>query len=124
MGRPDVTGRVGVKNGMKIWLVYSPGPRQVREWVLELAMGTTVAQALAASGIFQEFPSLRNVRLVMGIWGRKTSLGHILHDSDRLEIYRGLQVDPKVARRERFKRQGARTAGLFVKTRTGGKAGY
>ena len=109
---------------MKVWLVYSPAPRQVREWALELAVETTVAQALAECGIFEEFPSLRDVRLVMGIWGRKTSLGHTLHDTDRVEIYRGLQVDPKVARRERFKRQGARTAGLFVKTRKGGKAGY
>lgn len=124
MARPDVTGRLGIKNDMKIWLVYSPAPRQVREWVLELATGSTVAQALASCGIFEEFPVLRNLRLSMGIWGRKTSLGHVLHDADRLEIYRGLQVDPKVARRERFKRQGARTAGLFVKTRKGGKAGY
>lgn len=109
---------------MKIWLLYSPAPRQVREWVLELAAGATVAQALAACGVFEEFPSLRDTRLVMGIWGRRISLGHTLNDSDRLEIYRGLEVDPKVARRERFKRQGARTAGLFVKTRKGGKAGY
>jgi len=109
---------------MKVCLVYSPAPRQVREWTLELAVGATVAQALAECGIFEEFPSLRDARLVMGIWGRKTSLGHTLHDTDRVEIYRGLQVDPKVARRERFKRQGARTAGLFVKTRKGGKAGY
>lgn len=109
---------------MRISFVYSPAPRQVREWILELAAGTTVAQALEACGVFDEFPSLRDARLVMGIWGRKTSLGHILNDTDRVEIYRGLQVDPKVARRERFKRQGARTAGLFVKTRKGGKAGY
>jgi hypothetical protein len=33
-------------------------------------------------------------------------------------------VDPKVARRERFKKQGARGTGLFAKRRKGGKAGY
>jgi len=33
-------------------------------------------------------------------------------------------VDPKVARRERFARQGAKTAGLFAKRRAGAKAGY
>ncbi|MBW8723026.1 MAG: RnfH family protein, partial [Polaromonas sp.] len=43
---------------------------------------------------------------------------------DRLEIYRGLRVDPKVARRERFNRQGVKRAGLFAKTRAGAKAGY
>ncbi len=43
---------------------------------------------------------------------------------DRLEIYRPLTVDPKVARRERFSRQGARTTGLFARRRAGGKSGY
>jgi putative ubiquitin-RnfH superfamily antitoxin RatB of RatAB toxin-antitoxin module len=47
-----------------------------------------------------------------------------LQDGDRLEVYRPLRVDPKVARRERFKGQGARTAGLFAKRRPGAKPGY
>jgi putative ubiquitin-RnfH superfamily antitoxin RatB of RatAB toxin-antitoxin module len=41
-----------------------------------------------------------------------------------VEIYRPLTVDPKVARRERFAKQGARATGLFVKKRAGAKAGY
>ncbi|HYP70717.1 MAG TPA: RnfH family protein, partial [Variovorax sp.] len=47
-----------------------------------------------------------------------------LKDGDRLELCRDLVVDPKVARRERFARQGARGTGLFAKRRTGAKAGY
>ena len=115
-----------MKNGvrLKIALVYSPAPRQVREWLLELAAGATVGQALAGCGIFEEFPDLGGAHLALGIWGKKTSLSHLLRDNDRIEIYRGLRVDPKVARRERFNRQGARSAGLFVKTRAGAKAGY
>jgi uncharacterized protein len=109
---------------LRISLVYSPAPRQVREWVLELASGATVARALATSGLFDEFPELKGVRLVLGIWGRKTTPGHVLRDQDRVEIYRGLRVDPKVARRERFNRQGAKRAGLFARTRAGAKAGY
>lgn len=109
---------------LKINLVYSPAPRQVREWVLELPAGATVAQALAASGVFDEFPQLKAIRLVLGIWGRKSTPAHALRDQDRVEIYRGLRVDPKVARRERFNRQGAKRAGLFAKTRAGAKAGY
>lgn len=109
---------------LTVFLVYSPAPRQVREWTLELAAGATVAQAMAASGIFHEFPELQAVRPVLGIWGRKTTPGHVLHNQDRVEIYRGLRVDPKVARRERFNRQGAKRAGLFARTRAGAKAGY
>jgi putative ubiquitin-RnfH superfamily antitoxin RatB of RatAB toxin-antitoxin module len=109
---------------LRISLVYSPAPRDVREWALELPAGATVARALAASGVFDEFPDLQAARPVLGIWGSKTTPGHALRDHDRVEIYRGLRVDPKVARRERFNRQGAKRAGLFAKTRAGAKAGY
>ena len=51
---------------LRISLVYSPAPRQVREWSLELAAGATVAQALAASGVFDEFAELRAARPVLG----------------------------------------------------------
>jgi putative ubiquitin-RnfH superfamily antitoxin RatB of RatAB toxin-antitoxin module len=58
------------------------------------------------------------------VWGRKAPLSQLLRDHDRVEVYRPLRVDPKVARRERFVKQGARSAGLFVKKRAGAKAGY
>ena len=41
-----------------------------------------------------------------------------------IKAYRGLRVDPMVARHERFKKQGARSAGLFAKRRPGAKPGY
>jgi len=110
--------------GLTITVLYSPAPRQVREWTLALVAGTTVGQAIAACRICEEFPDLKAVRLRVGIWGRKTSLDHLLSDKDRIEIYRTLRVDPKVARRERFNRQGAKSAGLFARTRPGAKAGY
>lgn len=109
---------------LKITLVYSPAPRQVHEWALELPYGATVAQALVASGLYEAFAELQAERLMLGIWGRKTSLDHRLHDQDRIEVYRALRVDPKIARRERFNRQGAKRAGLFANSRPGAKAGY
>lgn len=109
---------------MNIVLVYSPAPRQMREWALELPSGSTVAQALESSGIFAEFPELTSGRLTLGIWGRKTNLKQVLQAQDRLEIYRPLRVDPKVARRERFSRQGVKKSGLFASKRPGAKAGY
>jgi putative ubiquitin-RnfH superfamily antitoxin RatB of RatAB toxin-antitoxin module len=111
-------------SSLNVMLVYSPEPRQVHEWALALPRGATVAQALAASPLFQAFPALQASSLMLGIWGRKTSLDHRLHDRDRLEIYRALRVDPKIARRERFNRQGAKSAGLFARSRPGAKAGY
>ena len=121
MAIPDVTRS---PLGLKISLVYSPAPRKVREWALELNPGATVARVLSACRIFEEYPELQADRLKAGIWGKKCSQGHVLQDGDRIEIYRPLRVDPKVARRERFDRQGAKSAGLFAKSRPGAKAGY
>ena len=108
---------------LNITLVYSPAPRQVTEWILELEPGTTVMQALSACSIFKEFPELAD-KPKTGIWGRKIQPNQPLSDKDRIEIYRPLRVDPKTARRERFDRQGVKSAGLFTQKRVGAKAGY
>ena len=112
---------------LHVTLVYSPAPRQVKQNELQLKLGTTVAQAIEQSGLLNECPEI-NLRdqaaFIVGIWGRKTTLNHVLRDSDRVEIYRPLLVDPKVARRERFQKQGTRGAGLFAKRRPGAKPGY
>lgn len=109
---------------LQVTVVYSPAARDVREVILFLAPGSTVLQALQASGLLQLFPLIDLQTTGMGVWGRKTGLSRLLRDNDRIEIYRPLTVDPKVARRERFLKQGVRTAGLFIKKRAGAKAGY
>ncbi len=109
---------------LNITLAYSPAPRQVREWHLILPAGSSVAQAIEASGVLAQFPELAQSPLVLGIWGKKTSLRQLLREQNRLEIYRALRVDPKVARRERFSKQGVKKSGLFGKKRAGAKAGY
>ena len=108
-------------NTISITLAYSAAPREVVEKELVLPLKSTVQVALNLANL-AEFTTDSDYQL--GIWGKKTTLNHVLKDQDRLELYRSLKVDPKVARRERFQKQGARTTGLFAKTRTGGKAGY
>ena len=51
-------------------------------------------------------------------------MGRVLREGDRVEVLRELRVDPKVARRERFNQQGARSTGLFARRRPGAKSGY
>lgn len=92
-----------------------------------MQQGATVVQALEQSGLLTECPEINlrdHTAFGVGIWGRKTTLSHELRDLDRVEIYRPLVVDPKVARRERFQKQGTRGAGLFAKRRPGAKPGY
>ena len=110
-----------------VHLVFSPSAREVIEHAMRLPAGTTVWQAIEASGLLQACPQLylsNTQAYSVGIWGRKTTPGHVLREGDRIEIYRALQVDPKVARRERFQKQGVGRAGLFAKRRPGAKPGY
>ena len=113
---------------MQITLVYAPEARQMRQWMIDMPAGSTLAQALVQSGAMAELADLAEQlatgELTAGIWGRAAMPSQVLENGDRVELYRALRVDPKVARRERFKGQGSRGAGLFAKRRVGGKAGY
>jgi putative ubiquitin-RnfH superfamily antitoxin RatB of RatAB toxin-antitoxin module len=107
---------------VRVTVLYSPGPREVLEWKLELPAGATVRDAVLASGWRQAAPRMEAPDV--GVWGRRCGPQQLLRDGDRVEIYRELVADPKVARRERFRKQGARAAGLFATRRPGSKPGY
>ena len=109
---------------MKVQLVVGWGPRDIRCFDWKAPATARVKMALDHLQLifppWQWHPDLWQV----AIWGQPTGLEQLLSSNDRLEIVRGLRVDPKVARRERFQKQGARTAGLFAHRRAGAKPGY
>ncbi len=112
---------------VNITVMYSPAPRVVHELVLPFNAGVTVMQALQQSGLLADCPEIdlsQPEAFTVCIWGKKTTPNHVLRDLDRVEICRALTVDPKVARRERFQKQGSTRAGLFSKRRAGAKPGY
>ena len=114
---------------LAVTAVFSPASRQVHEHALELEVGCTVAVALTTLQQLPDFAALNDLptnTLSFGIWGLKAAASQILQNGDRLEIYRPLRVDPKIARHLRFKGQGVKNkgAGLFAKRRDGAKAGY
>ena len=112
-------------NWFEVVVLYSDGPRTCREKLVRVATGSTAGVAIACSGLQIEYPQLHDLTaLNLGVWGRKCALEQVLQAGDRVEIYRPLLVDPKVARRERFQKQGARAAGLFSRKRAGSKPGY
>lgn len=108
---------------LDICVLASPAPRQVQQVTLQVPTGTTVREALRLSGL-QPGKADAPGTLTVGVWGRKCGLDQLLRDQDRIELYRPLRVDPKVARRERFAKQGARTTGLFARRRQGAQSGY
>ena len=88
---------------MRIEVVYCPAPGSIDRVELDLDAGATLADALAASGI-----AARHGLVVeacrAGVWGREQPPATPLRDLDRIEVYRPLQVDPKEARRLRYRK--------------------
>ena len=109
---------------ISVTAAYSPAAREVHELGVALPAGSSVMDALKASGWLLRFPELASNPLIVGIWNKKVDPGQLLEHGDRVEVYRALKVDPKVARRQRFAKQGAKKAGLFATARPGGKTGY
>lgn len=113
-----------------ITLVFSPRPREVQEVPLTLNAGCTAGQALDIAypnHLANAMPSMSSMPIAgVGLWGKRILPDYVLRDGDRLEVYRALTVDPKVARRERFAKQGVKkkTPGLFAQRRAGAKPGY
>ncbi|AEG93060.1 RnfH family protein [Ramlibacter tataouinensis] len=108
---------------LTVTVAYSPSAREVDERVVRLPAGARVADALDASGLRVAYPQLDPAQAGVGVWGRAAAWDQPLRERDRVEIWRPLRVDPKVARRERFRRQGSRAAGLFVQKKAGPRAG-
>jgi uncharacterized protein len=63
--------------------------------------GTTVADAIQASGVLDKHPEINLDKNKLGIFGKLTKPDAVLRDKDRIEIYRPLIADPKEVRRKR-----------------------
>jgi putative ubiquitin-RnfH superfamily antitoxin RatB of RatAB toxin-antitoxin module len=114
---------------VEVTLCWSLQPRQVREHTFSVPAGSTV------QSVIDQFITAHTQNLVPadsaqlkfmqpGIWGHKVAWTAHVQEGDRVELYRPLKVDPKVARRQRFKRQGKGRTGLFANRKSGSAAGY
>ncbi len=93
---------------VEVW--YAAAPHELRQAALRLPEGSTVADAVKASGLIAGLPADVQDALVTAIWGKPKDPTTPLRAHDRVELLRGLQVDPKEARRQRYRRDGVRKA--------------
>ncbi|GAA0356509.1 RnfH family protein [Bowmanella denitrificans] len=85
---------------IRLEVVYAlPNKQALLEVVVE--RGTTVQEAIQASGLLKRFPDLDISQSKVGIWYRTCKLTDVPKDGDRIAIYRPLIADPKDARRRR-----------------------
>jgi putative ubiquitin-RnfH superfamily antitoxin RatB of RatAB toxin-antitoxin module len=89
-----------------VHVVCALAPHQWLQASLRLPAGATALQALKASGLIDQLPPGLLDHLVLGLWGRACPAETALHDGDRVELTRPLEVDPKEARRLRYRRDG------------------
>jgi len=74
---------------------------------LTLPGGACVGDALEQSGFCLAFPDVDPARAGVGVYGVRCDIGHVLHDGDRVEVYRPLVFDPKESRRRRAQHKAA-----------------
>jgi putative ubiquitin-RnfH superfamily antitoxin RatB of RatAB toxin-antitoxin module len=95
-----------------VTVVASPAQRRIEQRPVRLTVGATLGDAVRASGLLVEFVSLaewaERGALQVSVWGRPRELGSAAADGDRIELCRPLIVDPKEARRRRYRQQGDR----------------
>lgn len=86
---------------MKIEITYALPDRQ--ELVtIDLPEGSTVMQAVEASGLLQKYPEIDPGGVnKLGVFAKLAKPDTVLRDRDRVEIYRPLIADPKEVRRQK-----------------------
>jgi putative ubiquitin-RnfH superfamily antitoxin RatB of RatAB toxin-antitoxin module len=85
---------------IKVEVVYALPEKQYLLKV-RLAQGSTVEQAIAASGILELRTDIDLTKNKLGIFSRPVKLTDTVNEGDRVEIYRPLIADPKELRRQR-----------------------
>ena len=78
---------------LQVTLAVGVAPREVRVLPLTLPVGSTVRDALRASGLLGQIADLNEDALAaglwsVGVWGRRERPGHVLRDRDRIEVVR------------------------------------
>ena len=68
---------------------------------LEVEKGTTLKEAIEASGILDSFEQIDLTKDRVGIFSKFATLDTVLREKDRVEIYRPLIADPKKVRKDR-----------------------
>jgi putative ubiquitin-RnfH superfamily antitoxin RatB of RatAB toxin-antitoxin module len=104
MARAEPGATIGVQ------VAYAEAPHRIDLTCLRLPLGASVLDALKASGLAARHGHEAIDALVVAVWGKARPLDTALREGDRVELLRALTVDPKEARRQRYRRDGVRRA--------------
>lgn len=85
---------------LRIEVIYAL-PDQAVRWKVLLPPGSTIADAIGATGLPLKCPDIEFPRTGVGVFGRLAALDRRLVDGDRVELYRPLASEPDESRRRR-----------------------
>lgn len=87
---------------INIEVVYA---NEIEQMIIALAVNQpcTIENAIQISEVLTLFPEIDLTKNKVGIFSKVVPLTQLLKDGDRVEIYRGLLIDPKAARINRAK---------------------
>ena len=85
---------------IKVEVLYAL-PHEQTLLSVEIAQGTTLADAIKISGMLEKYSEIDLASNKVGIFGKLSKQDVVLRDKDRVEIYRPLLADPKEVRRTR-----------------------
>jgi putative ubiquitin-RnfH superfamily antitoxin RatB of RatAB toxin-antitoxin module len=92
---------------INVEIVYAQTQRAIAK-SLKVPQGARIADALALAAADQEFLGVDLGRAVVGIFGKVAARDQLLKEGDRIEIYRPLLEEPKLARRKRASRKASK----------------
>jgi len=79
-------------------------PEKQYLYSVKVEEGSTVEQAILASGLLELRTDIDLAKNKVGIYSRAVKLHDVVQSGDRIEIYRPLIADPKELRRQRAER--------------------
>ena len=96
---------------LRVEVAYAEPARQLVQ-ALDLPAEATIGDAVNAAlpALQAAFPNLDFTTLAVGVWGEPANRERLLQAGDRVELYRPLSADPKLARRTRVDHAAKRRA--------------
>lgn len=107
---------------VRVEVCYALPTEQVRV-PLTLPAGATMRDAIEQSGLLRKYPALDLSTMRAGVFGKARPMDGEVLEGDRVEIYRTLRADPKLARQrrvEKVRNEGSREGQKWLGSRRTG----
>ena len=89
-----------MSESITIDVVY-PLPQKQEIFTVSLPAGSTLFEAVEASGVMKKYPEIDLAKDKPGVYAKLAKPDAPLRDRDRIEIYHHLIADPKEVRKQR-----------------------